>query len=249
MNIIIAGGSGFIGRNLVKHFLQKKFNITVIGRRQKKIVQRFSDDVTPLTWDTLTPDAFKQADVVINLAGATIGEKRWSNARKNEILSSRIITTQTIAKLCAQLGTQAPALFNASAVGVYGLQSAAPQGLPPAFDENSAIDFQHAEDFLAEVARKWELATQLAKQAGVRVVNMRFGVVLDNSGGALSQLKLPFLLGIGGPVGKGQQPFSWVALDDLMRAIDFLMAHPDINGPVNIVAPGCVFRAPYVSRR
>lgn len=244
--IIIAGGSGFIGRYLVPHFLNKGDQVTVIGRSSAKINQTFHHNVTALTWEQLTQEntaALSQTDLIINLTGATIGSKRWSESRKREILHSRLHATELLSKLCAKCGESAPALFNASAVGVYGLQEESPTGLPSAFDENSFVDFEQPSDFLSTVARRWEQATWPASHAGVRVVLMRFGVVMGRNGGALSQIKLPYYFGLGGKIGSGRQPFSWVCEVDLARAIDFIYAHTGLSGAVNVVAPLCVTQA------
>lgn len=242
MHIIIAGGTGFIGQALVQHYLKANHQITIIGRTTGKIEKIFGNTVKVLTWNQLETSgipAIKDADLIINLAGANIGAQKWTQKRKQEILNSRIIPTQTLANLCAKLGKTSPALFNASAIGVYGLQETLEDKLPPPINEKYVIDFFQAPDFLAEVGRAWEQATEVAKQAGVRVVNMRFGVVLDKSGGVLAQLKIPFLFGLGGPIAGGAQPFSWISLSDLINAIDFVFNHPEINGPVNFVAPVC----------
>jgi uncharacterized protein (TIGR01777 family) len=243
MKIIIAGGTGFIGQAMVQYFANKKYQCAIIGRSEKKIKKIFGDKVKAITWEQILAhgsDEIKTADAIINLTGANIGEKRWTEKRKIEIIESRIIPTRILAELCAKLGKNSPPLLNASAVGVYGLQPSVSSGLPPALDETKLLDFETPPDFLAKIGQEWELATMPAKEAGVRVVNMRFGVVLGKSGGVLTKLKIPFLFFIGGPVGNGQQPFSWVALTDLLRAVEFLLAHPEIVGPVNIVAPQCV---------
>lgn len=243
MKIVIAGGTGFIGRAMIQRYLLAHHEIIVIGRSQAKIRSIFDQKIKAITWKNLQDHAkdIETADVIINLSGAGIGDARWTAERKAEILNSRINPTTAIVELCSQWGPHSPPLFNASAVGVYGLEPSSENGLPPALDEETALDFNaHVEDFVDFVARQWEMATWPAREAGVRVVNMRFGVVLGKDGGVLSKLKLPFLFGLGGKLGTGKQAFSWVALPDLLRAIDFLLAHPNITGPVNIVAPGCV---------
>lgn len=243
MKIIVAGGTGFIGQALIKKHLAANHSCVVIGRSEAKINKIFDAKVTAITWEQVPTQGLneiKTADLIINLAGASIGEKRWTPARKDEILESRITPTRTLAELCAKLGKNSPPLFNASAVGVYGLQPSAPQGLPPAIDERQPTPFENPPDFLAEIGTAWELATKSAKEAGVRVVNMRFGVVLGKHGGVLKKLKLPFYFFIGGPIGNGKQPFSWIALIDLLRAIDFVFEHEEISGPVNFVSPNCV---------
>jgi len=240
MKIIIAGATGFIGQQLVKHWLAAKHELIVIGRSAAKIKQIFGEQVQAIIWSDLTGEHLNKVDAIINLAGSGIGAGRWTAQRRQEILLSRTATTQQLAKLCAQLGEQAPVLLNASAVGVYGLQPSQPNQLPPAYDEDTLINFQQAPDFLAQVARAWESAAKAAEAAGVRVIYLRFGVVLDKQSGALPRIALPFKFGLGGRIGSGQQPFSWIALKDLMAAIEFLLKRSDITGPVNLVAPQCV---------
>ncbi len=242
MHRIITGATGLVGTALTEHWLTQQCKITAIGRSKQKIIAQFGPRVNALSWDEVTPAILQDAEVVVNLAGVGIADKRWTETQKQAILDSRLETTNKLATLLASLGANAPALFNASAIGVYGLQTHAAGQLPPRLDENTAIDFNAAPDFLARVGRAWEQATWSAKQAGVRIVNMRFGVILAKDGGALPQMARPFYFFMGGPIASGEQAVSWVGLTDLISAIDFLLAHPDIAGPVNIVAPGCVMQ-------
>ena len=243
MKIMIAGGTGFIGRFMIPRYLSAGHHVTVVGRSAAKIQQLFDNQVSALDWNTLEQqgtDAIRAMNLIINLAGAGIAEKRWTAARKKVIIESRTKTTRLFSQLCASLGNDSPPLFNAGAVGIYGLQKSKEQGLPTAFDETEVLDFDNPPDFLSKIGRLWEAATQTAKDQGVRVVNLRFGVVLGKKGGALSQMILPFKFFIGGKIGSGQQPFSWVSIVDLCRAIDFILEKKDINGPVNLVSPSCV---------
>lgn len=243
MKRIIAGGTGFIGQQLVKRWLRENHEIAIIGRSHAKINKIFKDQVQAITWPELMSNSaaiLDNTEVIINLTGANIGAQPWTTKRKQEIISSRTESTTQLAEICASLGELSPPLFNASAVGVYGLQTSVANDLPSPLDETTPIDYQQAPDFLAEVGHAWELAAMPAKNAGVRVVWMRFGVVLDQHGGVLPRLSLPVKLFLGGPIGSGQQAFSWITLIDLLRAIDFLLQHPTISGPINLVAPHCV---------
>lgn len=240
MHRIIAGGTGLIGSKLVNHWLMQGHTVTVIGRSTEKIRKMFQNRVNAIELRSLKPEIFHQAEVVVNLAGAGIAEKRWSNARKQEIIQSRINVTQKIVELLTALGQKSPPLFNASAVGIYGLQQQVVDGLPLKLDENTPIDWNTAPDFLSYVGREWEKATHPAKENGIRVVNLRFGVVLAKQGGALPKIVQPFYFFLGGKIGTGQQPFSWVTINDVIRAIDFLLEKSQIAGPVNIVSPGCI---------
>jgi uncharacterized protein (TIGR01777 family) len=226
-----------IGKQLVEHWLKQNNRVSVVGRSKEKILQTFGNRVNALEWQELTLASFQDVDLVVNLAGASVGEKLWSKARKDLILKSRLDATQQLVSLLASLGQKAPTLFNASAIGVYGLQAAVVDGLPPKLDESTVLDWNSAPDFLSLVGREWEKATLPASASGVRVVNLRFGVVLSKDEGALPQIARPYYLGLGGPIGSGCQPMSWVAFVDVVRAIDFLSEKSDISGAVNVVAP------------
>ena len=244
MHIIIAGGTGFIGQFMTKRYLQQRHQITIISRSLHKIQQQFADRVHGLDWTTVESKGncvIKGADLIINLSGAGIANKRWSEARKQEIITSRTKPTKILAQLCAELGDASPPLFNASAIGIYGSQQLTHSRLPVGLDESHPT--QQASGFANTVVQLWEQATQPAIDRGVRVVHTRFGVVCGKEGGALARLKQPFLLGLGGKIGSGQQAFSWICSVDLCRAIDFLFEHSAINGPVNIVSPNCVTQA------
>lgn len=246
MGRIVAGGTGFIGRALVNHWLIAGHNVAVISRDPSKVKRLFGERVTAWHWSELTTQllpTLKNYQLIVNLAGASIAGQRWTEQRKQAIKASRIEATQKLAELCAQLGEQSPALFNANGVGIYGHQSPVKVGLPPALDENTQIDFSSAPDFLAEVGREWEKALSAAERARVRVVKMRFGVVLSKLGGALPQMAFPFKFGLGGLIGSGQQPISWITRVELMAIIEFLIARPEISGPINVVAPECVTQA------
>lgn len=242
MHRIIAGATGLIGKRLTQHWLDQGCQVTVIGRSQAHIKRLWGDKVRAVSWDQLSQDLFESAEVVVNLAGANIGEKRWSKARKQNVIDSRVQATSTLASFLAKLGRNAPPLFNASAIGTYGLQSQLSDRLPPRLTEDTEFDWQHAPDFLSTVGRRWEKAAEPAIKAGVRVVFLRFGVVLAKEGGALPQLLIPFKFYVGGRIGTGCQPFSWVAINDVVRAIDFLLAKPEVVGPINVVAPECVMQ-------
>jgi uncharacterized protein (TIGR01777 family) len=263
LRVLIAGGTGFIGQALTQHFLTIGYEVAILGRSKKKIINLYGDRVIPLSWKDFEVDKVSTSnreqsvgakqrgsdllstfDLVINLTGANIAQKRWTSKRKEEILKSRIEPTQILAAICAQLGEKAPTLFNASAVGIYGLQKPVMPQLPLPFNEDQPLDFNASPDFLSQVGQSWEKATHEAAAKGVRVVNMRFAVVLGPNG-LLKKLITPYQLGLGGKLGSGYQPFSWVALEDLIAAIDFLVAHPTIKGPVNIVSPQCLTQAQF----
>ena len=238
MKRIIAGGTGFIGSALVKHWQTQNLELIVLGRDQQKIQKIFGDQVTAMDWKTFAAQSqqlCREVDCIINLCGASIGSRRWSPARKKLLIESRVKPTQTLAQACASCGEHAPRLFNANGIGIYGIQKRLTANLPAACDENTPLP-EPPTDFLSSLGALWEAATQPAIDAGVKVIRLRFGVVLDRSGGALPRLALPFRFGLGGIVGSGEQPFSWITLVDLLQIFDFLIAHPEVTGAINCVS-------------
>lgn len=239
MKIIIGGGSGFIGRALVPVLLAAGHEVTVIGRNKNTIIKAFPEHVTATEWNNLPELDASSFDVIINLAGVNIAAKRWSETVKAEILSSRINATNSFIHWAKSSSGRKPHLYNASAIGIYGLQYAMPtHGLGDA--ENS--EDVHADDksYCRELVQAWERAAAKAIEANIPLTIMRFGVVLRRGEGMLKQLELPTKLGLSMVVGSGLQPLSWIDADDLVSAIIFLLAHPDITGAVNLVAPEVV---------
>lgn len=167
---------------------------------------------------------------MVHLAGDNISDGRWTAAKKSQILQSRIQSTQLLCRSLAQLDTPPRVLVSASAVGFYGDRGA------EVLTEDSAA----GSGFLAEVCQAWEENTEPARQAGIRCVLLRIGVVLSPQGGALSKMLPPFRLGLGGRIGSGQQFISWITLNDLVAAIDHCLENTSLSGPVNAVAPGAV---------
>jgi uncharacterized protein (TIGR01777 family) len=237
MNILIAGGTGFIGRQLVPALIAAKHSQVMIGRDKDKTNKLFKGSVKAATWDDLShlnPDEF---DAIINLTGENIAAKRWSESTKTAILNSRIQATSLLVKW-AEMGTiRKPHLYNASAVGFYGLQDelAAPA---TAFTEHSSPLTPTQNEFCGPLVMQWEKTALMAND--IPVTLMRFGVVLKRGEGMLKKLELPAKLGLGAVIGTGKQPIAWIDCDDLVSAIVFLIEHPDIKGPVNLVAPECV---------
>lgn len=242
MDIVIVGGTGFIGQFMVNRYLKQGHSVTVVGRSEKKIESFFPKGVRAVNWKTFNQYGYallSNCNLLINLSGAGIADQRWTKKRKQHLLESRIATTQQIVKICSELKICSPPLFNASAIGIYGIQTPQENQLPPPLDETTQIP-NDSSLFSVQLVKAWEAQTQPLKTQGIRVVNLRFGVVLGKSGGALEKLKFIFQCGFGGKVGSGNQPFSWIHIEDLCRAIDFLFLRPDIHGPVNLVAPECV---------
>lgn len=239
MRIIIGGGTGFIGRSLVDALLNNGNDVTVVGRDTNKINKSFPERVNAIEWkhlSSLNPEDF---DAIINLTGSNIAEKRWSDAVKAELLSSRIDSVTHFINWCKKSKGRKPHLYNASAIGYYGLLSAVPE--KKLFDtETTETNARNDNSFCRQLVLKWEAAAQGATNEGIPLTIMRFGVVLKRGEGMLKKLELPTKFGMGAVLGSGLQPISWISADDLIHAILFLLARPDITGAINLVAPEVV---------
>ncbi|NNM59501.1 MAG: TIGR01777 family protein [Legionellales bacterium] len=236
---IIAGGTGFIGQQLVQHWLEQGIRVTVVSRTLKTVQNIFGDSVKGLTWVDLEQHSSAQlhpVSLIVNLCGASVGEKRWTENRKTELIRSRMQSTTILSQLCAALADKAPILFNASAASFYGYS----ESPSPVFDEDSPINLNQTHHFLSDLAHAWEESTEIAKAHGVHVINLRFGVVLGKGGGILKKMTLPFKLGLGGKLGDGTQPMSWIHIRDVVNIIDFLREHPELHGGINLTAPEVV---------
>lgn len=232
MRVLISGASGLLGTAFTRA-LQSD------GHEALALVRRAPRD-GEVQWDPrqpLDPAKLAGCDAVVHLAGKNIAG-RWTEKFKQEVLESRAIGTQTLAAAAAESfrRTGQPRVFvSASGVGYYGSRG----------DEVLSEASSAGAGFLAEVCKQWEAATNPARAAGVRVVNLRIGVVLARDGGALKPMLPPFRLGLGGRVGSGQQWWSWVSLDDVIGAMLFAL-HGDLHGPVNAVGPTPVRNADFV---
>ena len=223
MNVGITGSSGLIGTALTSH-------LRASGRRVSPIVRR---EPAPgeIGWDPsagrLDPGDLEPLDAIVHLAGAGIGDHRWTDEYKQTLLDSRVDGTSLIAESMAGLGESGPrTLLSGSAVGYYGDRGS------DVVDEQSTS----GDGFLAEICRRWEAATAAAEAAGIRVAHLRTGIVLSSEGGALRKMLPIFKLGAGGRFGSGDQWMSWISIDDQVRAIDHLLT-ADVEGPVNLTAP------------
>jgi uncharacterized protein (TIGR01777 family) len=227
MRILLTGSSGLLGAMLRRHWEAEGREVVRLVRRRP--AGRGEHEWRP-TRGVLEPVALEGVDVVVHLAGAGIASGRWTERRKKEILESRVRGTRLLADTMAS-GSAKPATFVcASAVGYYGNQGDCE------LDESCGP----GSGFLPEVARQWEGACAAAREAGIRTVHGRFGVVLSPDGGVLARLKLPFSLGVGGPWGSGGQYLSWMSARDFVRAVDRCIDDECLDGPVNITSPNPV---------
>lgn len=239
LSIAVSGASGLVGSELCGL-------LTLGGHRVIRLV-RGAGEATPGTEpvvQTAAPDKgdthavaawagrdqaarLSGVDAVVHLAGKSIADQRWSDSVKREIRDSRVVKTRQLCESLASLDRPPKTLLCASAIGIYGNRG------DEWLDEKSAI----GDDFLAGVGAEWEAACRPAIDAGIRVVNLRFGVILSPRGGALPKMLLPTKLGAGGRLGDGKQWWSWIGIDDTIGAIYHTLMTPELNGPVNLVAP------------
>ena len=231
MTIVLSGGTGFIGKALVKRLLEAGHTVMLLSRRPERSRQSGTESLQIISWDGRTLGAWVQgingADAVINLAGETIAEKRWTAAQKAKILKSRIEATRALVSAIAQVKKRPSVLVNASAVGYYGDV------------ESGDVTESHpkGKGFLADVCEQWEQEARKAEALGVRVVLLRTGIVLEKEGGALAKMLPPFKLFIGGPLGCGRQWIPWVHREDVIGAILFALERSRLSGAVNVTAP------------
>lgn len=232
MKILITGGTGFVGTQLTYRLIQDRHEVTILTRSLKG-AKRSSPGISYLEGDPTKKgpwqEAIKNHDAVINLAGASIFSK-WTDKHKKAIRESRVSTTQNIVEGIPSHPEKRITLFSTSAVGYYGFCK----------DEELMEDSPPGNDFLARIAVEWEGEALKAREKGARIVMTRFGIVLGEKGGALSQMIPLFKKYIGGPIGSGEQWFSWVHIKDLAEAFAFMMKHQEISGPVNVCSPNPV---------
>lgn len=227
MKILISGSHGLVGTALTK-------SLETEGHEVFRLVRQLPSSESEIEWN---PDRYSIAiarlegfDTVVHLAGESIAEGRWNEEKKKRIRDSRVNGTKLLSDALADLERPPKALICASAIGYYGDRG----------DELLTEESAPGNDFLANVCMEWERATQQAAEKGIRVVNARFGIILSEDGGALAKMLTPFRLGIGGRVGSGKQWMSWIALDDVVGAIEYVLANDSLRGPINFVAPNPV---------
>ncbi|HYB19839.1 MAG TPA: TIGR01777 family oxidoreductase, partial [Thermodesulfobacteriota bacterium] len=227
MKVFITGGTGFVGKNLAPALLQGGHEVTILTRSGKGGIPGVSLVVGDPTQKGEWQAAVRDHETVINLAGASIFT-RWNDKAKKMIRESRLLTTHNLVE--ALDGAMGKHFFSTSAVGYYGFHG----------DEVLTEESPPGGDFLAQLAQDWEKGAKEAEKKGCRVVLTRFGIILGEKGGALGQMIPLFQKYVGGPLGGGNQWFSWIHIEDLTRAFLFLLEHPEISGPLNFTAPNPV---------
>jgi uncharacterized protein len=236
MRVLVSGSSGLVGSALRPALSRAGHRVGRLVRSGVSVgeagtgpaVRLGADDVT---WDpiggSLDAARLEGLDAVVNLAGASIAHGRWTAARKETIRRSRVDTTQLLSATLATLARPPKVMVSASAVGYYGDRG------EELLDESAA----RGRGFLPALCVAWESATERAEKRGIRVVHLRFGVILSATGGALAKMLPPFRLGLGGNLGSGRQYVGWIAMDDAIGAIQHALARDSLRGPVNVVSP------------
>lgn len=230
MKIVIIGATGFIGSRLFASLDTEEYDLTVVSRDAESARDQLGEHAEFCAWDAESDDVLADiingAWAVINLAGENLASGRWTEKRKTEILESRTKTVELVVD-AINAAEQKPSVYvQASAIGYYGACG----------DESLNENNHPGSGFLSEVTVKWEEAAKRVDK-DVRLVLLRTGIVLASDGGALQQMVRPFKFGFGGHIGSGKQWFSWIHLDDEVRAIQYLLENPEAHGPYNLTAP------------
>ena len=241
MNILMTGATGLVGTSLVKKFTNEGHTVYRLMRSETRKRDAKQSGVFDVPWnpsggEIRGPDGSgllqvpAAMDAVINLAGAPVVGARWTKDRKALLRSSRVDTTRGVVRAIAKMDKRPQVLISASAIGYYGNRG----------DELVTEKSAPGSDFLSELAKEWENEAVKAEEFGVRVVLLRFGIILAKQGGALPQMMMPFKFGLGGKLGSGRQWTSWIALQDVVAIIQAVLRSDSWKGPVNLVAPQAV---------
>lgn len=231
MNIVVTGGTGFVGRALCAALFQRGHRVTILTRHTGQVSHQPDVQVQSLHWNARDSgpweQAFEGADAVINLAGAPIADARWTDSRKQLITDSRVLTTRLLVKALSRRSTKPLTFMSASGIGYYGASD----------DRRLDEGAMRGQGFLADLCLAWEAEALRAGELGARVVILRTGMVLEQDGGALPKMLVPFRLFAGGPIMPGSQWVSWIHRRDHIRLIEWALTTTTVSGPINAVAP------------
>ncbi|MEK6481467.1 TIGR01777 family oxidoreductase [Catalinimonas sp. 4WD22] len=227
-NVLITGGTGMIGSRLTPMLQEKGYEVSHLSRSRtgKEAVKTYVWDIQK---KEIEPEALKQADYIIHLAGAGIADSRWTESRKQIIIKSRTETTRLLHDGLAQLGQhKVKAFLSASGISIYGSDT----GSTEIYESSPKSD-----EFIADVVKQWEASVDEISRLNIRTIKLRTGVVLSMKGGALPKIVQPIKLGAGAPLGSGEQYMSWIHIDDICRMYIHALEKEDVHGVYNAVAP------------
>lgn len=231
MNIVVTGGTGFVGRALCAALSQRSHSVTILTRHIGQVPHQADVQVQSLQWNARDAGPWEQvfegADAVINLAGAPIADARWTDSRKQLITDSRVLTTRLLVRALSRRSTKPLTFMSASGIGYYGASD------DRRLDEGTT----RGQGFLADLCLAWEAEALRAGELGARVVILRTGMVLEQDGGALPKMLLPFRFFAGGPIMPGSQWVSWIHRRDHIGLIQWALTTATVSGPINAVAP------------
>jgi len=238
MKILISGSTGLVGTALTQALQHAGHTVCRLVRPNTSTQSIGNSQAFDVNWNPATGElggAAVGADAVVNLAGASIADGRWTPQRKQLLRSSRVDTTRAFVQALAKMPARPRVLVSASATGYYGNRG----------DETLTEASRPGNDFLSEIAKEWESEALKAEALGIRVVRARFGVILSKQGGALPQMMRPFQFGVGGKIGSGKQWLSWISLDDTVAILRSALENANITGPLNVVSPQPVTNAQF----
>ena len=237
MKILITGATGLVGQALTQSLIHDGHNIVTVSRRPN--VARRNPSIEVYQWEPQAGPApaaaLKGVEAIVHLAGESVAARRWTTEQKKRIRDSRVIGTRNLVTALGSVDPRPSILVSASAVGFYGDRG----------DEQLTEQASAGNDFLSEVCQQWENESRRASELGLRVVQVRTGVVLSTAGGALPRMLPPFKLGVAGRLGSGRQWFPWIHIDDEVGIIRHALQSPALSGPVNAAAPGIVTNAEF----
>ena len=238
MKILVTGSTGLVGTALTRELQRAGHTVCRLVRPETSTQTLSSAQGFDVNWNPSTGElggAAVGADAVVNLAGASIADGRWTPQRKETLRTSRIDTTRALVAALAKMAARPRVLVSASATGYYGNRA----------DEVLTEDSQPGTDFLSEIAKGWEVEAVKAEDLGIRVVRARFGVILAKYGGALPQMMRPFQFGVGGKIGSGSQWMSWITLHDAIAILRLALENEHMRGPINVVSPHSITNAEF----